>query len=318
MKKLLLFACLSSLNFMGGGIFAQQENTLPETGNVGIGTLNPSAKLDVNGHVRIDSTLMIKDSILVQKDARIEQDLKIEGQIYSPNLVGAIPQEEKKIVVKDQFGQLKVYNVNDLTQDLYLKTCETDANDNVINPTWNNGINKIYTDCPQIKVGIGTSNPQVKLDVRGKTYTNKLAIGADPNNMIGLFHMRFSANANNTSTIFLIENNQRQLFQISNDGIARSREMILNLTNPWPDFVFEKDYSLMPLQELGTYIERNGHLPNVPSAMDVEKEGIAIGEMQGVLLQKIEELTLYLLEQEKRINELESMLADQNCFQLEK
>lgn len=310
MKKLLLFACLSGLNFINGDILAQQENTLPETGNVGIGTLTPSAKLDVNGHVRIDSTLMIKDSILVQKDARIEQDLKIEGQVYVPNLVEATAEDEKTIIVKDQNGQLKLYNVDDLTTDLYFKPCETDENDNVINPTWKNGINKIFIDCPNVDVGIGTSAPETKLDVRGTTFTNKLAIGTSPATMTGLFHMKFGASASNTSTIFLIENNQRQLFQISNDGIARSREMILNLTNPWPDFVFEKDYSLMPLQELGTYIERNGHLPNVPSAMDVEKEGIAIGEMQGVLLQKIEELTLYLLEQEKRINELEQQLKN--------
>jgi hypothetical protein len=251
---------------------------------------------------------MIKDSILVQKDARIEQDLKIEGQVYMPNLVNATAEDEKTLVVKDQNGQLKLYNVNDLTTDLYFKPCLTDENDNVLDPTWKNGINKIFIDCPNVDVGIGTSSPASRLDVRGTTFTNKLAIGANPANMTGLFHMKFSANANNTSTIFLIENNQRQLFQISNDGIARSREMILNLTNPWPDFVFEKEYSLMPLQEVGTYIERNGHLPNVPSAADVEKEGIAVGAMQGVLLQKIEELTLYLLEQEKRISELEEQL----------
>jgi hypothetical protein len=272
--------------------------------------MNPSAKLDVNGHVRIDSTLMIKDSILVKKDARIEQDLKIEGQVYMPNLVEISPEEEKTIIVKDQNGQLKLFNVDNLTNELYLKACETDENDNVLNPTWKNGINKIFIDCPNVDVGIGTSSPESKLDVRGTTFTNRLAIGTSPASMTGLFHMKFSASPTNTSTIFLIENNQRQLFQISNDGIARSREMILNLSNPWPDFVFEKDYSLMSLKEVGTYIEQNGHLPNVPSAADVEKEGIAVGEMQGVLLQKIEELTLYLLEQEKRISELEEQLKN--------
>ena len=74
MKKILT-ACILGFNLMFVGIFAQQENVIPEVGRVGIGTLNPSSKLDVNGHVRIDSTLLIKDSIIIQKDARIMEDV---------------------------------------------------------------------------------------------------------------------------------------------------------------------------------------------------------------------------------------------------
>lgn len=64
----------------------------------------------------------------------------------------------------------------------------------------------------------------------------------------------------------------------------------------WADYVFESDYKLMPLSEVAAFIAANGHLPGVPSAGEVAKEGIDLGEMQAKSLEKIEELTLYLLE----------------------
>ncbi|MBL7727912.1 MAG: hypothetical protein JNM68_09505 [Dinghuibacter sp.] len=69
----------------------------------------------------------------------------------------------------------------------------------------------------------------------------------------------------------------------------------------WADHVFNKDYPLMPLNQVEDYIKKNGHLPGIPSANDVVKEGIDLGQMNARLLEKIEELTLYLLEQNKKI-----------------
>jgi hypothetical protein len=71
----------------------------------------------------------------------------------------------------------------------------------------------------------------------------------------------------------------------------------------WADYVFTKDYSLMPLNELEKYISTNGHLPNIPKAEEVVKEGIDLGEMDSKLLEKIEELTLHTIELNKK-NEL--------------
>lgn len=73
----------------------------------------------------------------------------------------------------------------------------------------------------------------------------------------------------------------------------------------WADFVFHKDYELPSLNEVSKYIDVHQHLPGVPSAAEVAKNGVDVGEMNKILLQKVEELTLYLLQQQKRIEELE-------------
>jgi hypothetical protein len=76
--------------------------------------------------------------------------------------------------------------------------------------------------------------------------------------------------------------------------------------NPWPDYVFHPSYSLRSLSSLETYIKENKHLPDVPSAEEVENNGVDVGATQAILLRKIEELTLYVIEQGKRIERLES------------
>lgn len=72
--------------------------------------------------------------------------------------------------------------------------------------------------------------------------------------------------------------------------------------NGWADYVFEKDYKLMSLSEVEAYINENGHLPKVPSAEKVAEEGIDLAEMNKILLEKIEELTLHVIELEKKID----------------
>lgn len=88
------------------------------------------------------------------------------------------------------------------------------------------------------------------------------------------------------------------------EGTIGAREVKVN-TDVWPDFVFEEDYELQPLSEIETFIKENKHLPDIPSEAEVKENGISVGEMNAKLLQKIEELTLYILEQNKRIEKLE-------------
>ena len=76
-------------------------------------------------------------------------------------------------------------------------------------------------------------------------------------------------------------------------------------TSGWPDYVFDTDYSLMSLSELKTYIKHNKHLPNIPSSPSVEASNLDLGEMTRLQMEKKEELTLYILELEKRIKLLE-------------
>ena len=73
----------------------------------------------------------------------------------------------------------------------------------------------------------------------------------------------------------------------------------------WSDFVFDDDYELTSLKELERHIEANRHLPSIPSEKEVKADGLSLGDMQAKLLQKVEELTLYLIEQNKKLAELE-------------
>ena len=76
------------------------------------------------------------------------------------------------------------------------------------------------------------------------------------------------------------------------------------------DFVFDKAYKLRPLSEVGSYIQQNHHLPEIPSADDMKQNGVNMSELQIQLLQKVEELTLYIIQQEQRISELESQMNE--------
>jgi hypothetical protein len=76
----------------------------------------------------------------------------------------------------------------------------------------------------------------------------------------------------------------------------------------WSDYVFAKGYKLRSLSSLESFIKRNKHLPEVPSAKEVEENGISVGDNQALLLKKIEELTLYLIQQQKEINKLKAKI----------
>ncbi len=115
------------------------------------------------------------------------------------------------------------------------------------------------------KVGIGTTTPQSKLEVNGTS--------------------RFNA-------------------QMEVDGNIIAEEVkIQDVPNP-PDFVFEDDYNLLSLNEVEDFINENGHLPDIPSASEMQENGVRIGELNMKLLQKIEELTLYVLEKEKQYQDV--------------
>jgi hypothetical protein len=88
------------------------------------------------------------------------------------------------------------------------------------------------------------------------------------------------------------------------EGSIGAREIKVE-ANGWSDFVFYKDYKLPSLTEVEKYIKEKGHLKDIPSAKEVEENGILLGEMNSKLLQKIEELTLYTIQQDKRLNSIE-------------
>jgi hypothetical protein len=92
-------------------------------------------------------------------------------------------------------------------------------------------------------------------------------------------------------------------------GVIRAKEVRVNLTGC--DFVFEDGYKLMPLGELEQFISKNKHLPEVAPAKEMETaDGVEVGQLQSKLLQKVEELTLYVIQQNKKIEELEKQLQE--------
>jgi hypothetical protein len=95
------------------------------------------------------------------------------------------------------------------------------------------------------------------------------------------------------------------------DGILTEHlKVTLRNSNNWADYVFKDDYSLLSLDKVDEFIEENGHLPNVPSAEEVVENGVDLLEMDVKLLEKVEELTLYLIEQKKEIDELKKKINE--------
>tara|TARA_R110002074_G_scaffold5143_5_gene25271 strand:+ start:13621 stop:14697 length:1077 start_codon:yes stop_codon:yes gene_type:complete len=93
-------------------------------------------------------------------------------------------------------------------------------------------------------------------------------------------------------------------YELAVNGEIRAKEIKVEIAD-WPDYVFTENYTLPTLEEVQKHIDQNGHLINIPSAKEIEANGLELGKMNRLLLEKIEELTLYMLQQEKRIQYLE-------------
>lgn len=100
-------------------------------------------------------------------------------------------------------------------------------------------------------------------------------------------------------------------FKLAVEGKIGAREIKVTLQSPWPDYVFNQGYQRMSLASLEAFIKKNNHLPNIPSAQEVkENGGIELGEMNAKLLEKIEELTLYVIELKKENEEFRKQLEE--------
>ncbi|MGJ8732293.1 MAG: hypothetical protein ACSHW4_04080 [Cellulophaga sp.] len=121
---------------------------------------------------------------------------------------------------------------------------------------------------------------------------------------------------NNHSSDLIINNNgnigigtvDTKGFKLGVKGKIAAEEVKVAIYNNWPDFIFEKNYDLPTLKEVENHIKKNGHLKDIPSAKNVKQNGILLGEMDTKLLQKIEELTLYTIQQQKEIEELKTLV----------
>jgi len=109
-------------------------------------------------------------------------------------------------------------------------------------------------------------------------------------------------------------NNIPSGYALAVKGKTITEEVKVRAYYNWPDYVFDANYELTPLNTLETQIENAGHLPGVPSAKEVEEDGFNLGEMDAILLEKVEELTLYLIEMNKKVEKLES---ENECLKAE-
>jgi len=189
------------------------------------------------------------------------------------------------------------------------------------------------TEC----VSVGTANPKAKFHVSGdvkvsrenagnQTNSLQIAITSNPitaQESIGGGSINFislneyaggnpdiSFSASNKQIQFIIKNdgkvgigtiNPQSLLSVN--GLITAKEVKVTLSG-FSDFVFKEEYKLMPIDELEAFIKTNSHLPDVPSEKEVIEKGVSLGELSAILLQKIEELTLYVIKQEKMLKEL--------------
>ncbi|TSJ46431.1 hypothetical protein [Fluviicola chungangensis] len=279
-----------------------QTNTLPASGNVGIGEMNPDQKLTVRGSARIDSTLMVKDSMVVDRGAHVGGDLTVDGQTtlggdLTLKLLSDSTLEEDGILLIDRNGTVKSGGAlkSLVYSDSEFIPCkdENGGNTTPASPVWLNGPGKLYTShhcVPDVRVGIGQNDPDSKLHI-----TTALDKNTHP--------LIIDKNIQGSPTPF-------KLLELDNNGLLYAREIKVNL-DAWPDYVFDSNYPLMPLSELQAFVQKNNHLPNVPSACEMEEQGINVAKSNVMLMEKVEELTLYMLQLKEQLETQKQLLQQQ-------
>jgi hypothetical protein len=99
-----------------------------------------------------------------------------------------------------------------------------------------------------------------------------------------------------------INTDDTKQYQFAVNGSAVFTKVVVKPNAYWPDYVFKESYRLLPLDSLSKYVTANNHLPDIPSSDSVQRQGLDVGNTEAALLKKIEELTLYIIQQNKRLD----------------
>lgn len=284
-------------------------------GNVGIGNTNPSSLLHIK---KGNSGAPVHEFSVLNVEHSSDAMVAILTPANKTGYFGfAAPGDDYVAGMQyEHVNHRLVFRSNNNTQDL---TINGDGN-----------------------VGIGTLNPFQKLSI----LNGQLFLGHSETNQIESGRIRFSEYQNSFQGAFIHYNGNTNIFNIgvheisgtelANDHNALSikrnngnvgigtddpgawklavngkiRAKEIKVETNWSDFVFEENYNLPSLREVEEHIAEKGHLRDIPSAKDVKENGIQLGEMDSKLLQKIEELTLYLIEQNKKLESQNEMILE--------
>jgi trimeric autotransporter adhesin len=276
----------TDVNLVTGSV---AKMTVKLNGKVGIGTTNPNASLEIKS-TSFPSSPSLK--------------------LYDNNVIG--------------YSRLQFQNASGSSY-WQIAGLNSTVNANEVLTFSNSASGDLMSITGDGKVGVGTSNPSHKFTIAQPSgigisqdagsggpqigfYTNPLGTYLQTHNN---FDLSFATN-NGGAAMTLQKNTGNVGIGITNpneklavNGRIRSKEVLVEAAF-WPDFVFDEKYALPTLSEVEKFIAANKHLPNVPSANEVETNGQNLGDIQKKLLQKVEELTLYIIEQNKRIEKLEA------------
>lgn len=222
----------------------------------------------------------------------------------------------------------------------YLLQLYTDANNADIAFGYGGSAPAAFGENMRIKgngnVGIGLNNPSERLEIykgrirfkgntaanfaHGLTWTNnagtadKTFVGQYDDNTLGFYGFPGAGWGLlwdvNDGSLRLGTAQKANGYLLNIGGKAIAEEVRVQLRAAWPDYVFKPGHHLLPLPQLESYIYQNHHLPNIPTAETLEKEGTDLGEMQRKMMEKIEELTLYVIELKKELNQQQQTIED--------
>lgn len=315
----------SSVIFLDNNKIIYQNSSLQSSYNyfgskVGIGIENPAAQLHVNGSGIISSELTLGTALKLlpgttngvanpfiikneQLGSRIEFWTRFDETATGGG--GASELTETLSFIIKTGGQIEaqsaLFNIG-MTAGTLTGTTKITAPLGMLQQINSNAIQTGSFVTSSFKLTSSTANNWIlKSDAGGN------AVWADPST---LFPGANLWQSNTNATIFTaapavgIGTNNTGDYKLAVNGVIGCKELKVEISSAiwnWPDFVFKPDYDLPSLLEIDAFIRNNGHLPGVPSAEYVKKNGISVGEMQATLLQKIEELTLLMIEQQKQI-----------------
>jgi hypothetical protein len=126
----------------------------------------------------------------------------------------------------------------------------------------------------------------------------------------------FFASVGSTGNVGIGTTTPQAMLAVNGEVLCKKVRVSQNSAN-WPDYVFQQGYPLPDLKEVAEYIKQNNHLPGVPSAAEVKKDGLDLADNQATLLKKIEELTLYAIEQNKKLEQQQQQLKEQQVLVLQ-